>query len=823
MKYKMKYGKFFEDLTDDEPFAYQSRLGIEPWPDLLDVPTGMGKTAAVIVAWLYKRLTRDRDTGRRLIYCLPMRVLVQQTADAARRWCQKAEAQFRAAGLDVPTVHLLLGGDVDEEWENSPEASAILIGTQDMLLSRALNRGYALTRYKWPVHFSLLNNDCLWAFDETQLIGVGIETSAQLDGLRRKLGTHGVAHSLWMSATLGETQLATVDHPKPIQGWRVQALQADDADNSRVQARIGAKKPIERLEGVCLDKESDKGGYVASVVDAIVKEHQARGGLTLVVVNRVQRAQAIYEALRKRGGSEDGDTALVHSRFRASDRARHEAVLHDKTRTRIVVATQAVEAGVDVSARTLFTELAPWSSLVQRLGRCNRYGGEQAAAFWLDIDTGDPKSGLPLPYEAAELDTARGLLEALAASGGDAGPQSLKSIEYVPPDVVRPVLRRKDLLDLFDTSPDLSGYDIDISRFVRDGDDTDVQFFWREYDSDPGDLSAPQREELCRVSVGAARDFIAKLGKRYDPSKSSTAVLRASRWNALERKWEPVKATYPGQVLLLHPSAGGYDAQLGWTGAVAPNRPVVAADPVSAEDGQDADESDPRSSFVNGRWVLLDDHLGHVRDESAALASSLQLADFEDALATAGLWHDVGKAHAAFQEKLLGPLRDRPGAMPEGVGPWAKSNHRLRVALERKHFRHELASALAWLAAGDAEDERLRNLVAYLVLAHHGKVRMSLRSLPGEARPDDPERLFARGVWDGDELPPFALPDGRRFEGVRLDLSVMRLGEGSWLERALTLRDAADLGPFRLALLETVVRVADWRASDKEQKGAYDA
>src|SRR5690606_40113747 len=102
-------------------------------------------------------------------------------------------------GLQVPSVHVLLGGDVDEQWENTPEGSAILIGTQDMLLSRALNRGYAMSRYKWPVHFSLLNNDCLWVFDETQLMGVGVETSAQLQGFRQKLGTHRAAHSLWMS------------------------------------------------------------------------------------------------------------------------------------------------------------------------------------------------------------------------------------------------------------------------------------------------------------------------------------------------------------------------------------------------------------------------------------------------------------------------------------------------------------------------------------------------------------------------------------------------------------------------------------------------
>ena len=35
----------------------------------------------------------------------------------------------------------------------------ILIGTQDMLLSRALMRGYGMSRYQWPVHFALLHND----------------------------------------------------------------------------------------------------------------------------------------------------------------------------------------------------------------------------------------------------------------------------------------------------------------------------------------------------------------------------------------------------------------------------------------------------------------------------------------------------------------------------------------------------------------------------------------------------------------------------------------------------------------------------------------
>ena len=825
----MDYRGFFTELTGCRAFPYQHRLGTQPWPELLDVPTGLGKTAAVVVAWLYKCLQQDSDTGRRLVYCLPMRVLVQQTASAARQWCEGAEPYFRAAGLAPPVVHGLLGGDVDNEWENTPEEPRILIGTQDMLLSRALNRGYAMSRYKWPVHFALLNEDCLWVLDETQLMGVGVETSAQLQGLRQKLGTHGPSRTLWMSATLGEAQLNTVDHPKPEAGWAVHQLQNDDLDHAIVRQRVEALKPIQRCESILLDKSSRTGSYVKTLVEAVVREHAERGGLTLVVVNRVQRAQAIYQALRKREGGSEDNTALVHSRFRAHERRQHEGVLLGSEADRIVVATQAVEAGVDVSARTLFTELAPWSSLVQRFGRCNRYGGETAAIWWADVDTGDTNGDWLLPYEASELNQARQLLETLGARGADAGPNSLRAIEFTPPKVIRPVLRRKDLLDLFDTSPDLSGYDLDVSRFVRDGEDTDVQFFWREFERKPEAALPAARDELCRVSIHGARDFVGKLNKRHDPSKASTAVLGAWRWNALGREWERCTNVYPGQVLLLHSSAGGYDPELGWTGEPGPKR---TTDPLElpetsiehqTNETNEADESDPRSSFTGGRWVLLSDHLAHVRDEASELAASLQCQQFERALSTAGLWHDVGKAHAVFQEKLLGPLRERPQEMPEGNGPWAKSNHRLRHTLERSHFRHELASALAWLAAGDTDDSRFANLVAYLIAAHHGKVRLSLRALPDETKPDDAERLFARGVWDGDRLLPLTLPGGRLLENLALDLSVMRLGANSWLERMLALRDAEDLGPFRLAMLETLVRVADWRASEKEQQGGYDA
>jgi CRISPR-associated endonuclease/helicase Cas3 len=40
------------------------------------------------------------------------------------------------------------------------------------------------------------------------------------------------------------------------------------------------------------------------------------------------------------------------------------------------------------------------------------------------------------------------------------------------------------------------------------------------------------------------------------------------------------------------------------------------------------------------------------------------------------------------------------------------------------------------------------------------------------------------------------------------------LGRPSWVERMVSLRDGEDLGPFRLAFLEALIRAADVRASE---------
>jgi CRISPR-associated endonuclease/helicase Cas3 len=740
-----------------------------------------------------------------------MRSLVEQTAETARALCEAARDRFVARGHPSPGVHVLMGGSLDLDWEAAPERPAILVGTQDMLLSRALNRGYGASRYRWPVEFGLLSNDCLWVLDETQLQGVGVSTAAQLQGLRAKLGTIGPAHTLWMSATLGEEEIATVDHPTPAGGWVTHRLSERDEDDPLVRKRLTARKRLDPEPVLRLSRQ--RGDDAGGMAEAILQGH-VPGSLTLAVLNRVERAQAVFHTLAERLASAATRLALVHSRFRPPERAEAERVLTGDG-DRIVVATQAVEAGIDVSARTLLTELAPWPSLVQRFGRCNRYGErENARILWVDLDLDDSKADHHLPYEADELATARELLGTLP--DGEAGPAALRAVSFAPTVPERAALRRRDLLDLFDTTPDLLGDDLDVSPLVRDAEDTDLRVYWRWFEGEepPPDEAPPTREETCRVSRRGARDFLRALARRADRERARGGAadrFRAFAWDPLEEAWRPTRRALPGQTILLHADAGGYERELGWTGTVGSTTPPVPAETRSpgVEDAMDADHD---TSL--GRWIPLLEHLEDVKREAEELADALGLpTPLRRAITDAAAWHDVGKAHEEFQRRLLEPVRDDPELRPDGSGPWAKSNHRRRPPGGRPFFRHELASALSRRALDDGD----AGLVSYLVAAHHGKVRLSIRSVPDEDRPPDPDRLFARGIWDGDELPPVTVPGPGALTAHRLDLTPMLMGSGSWLETTLALRDDPALGPFRLAQLEALVRVADWRASRKEE------
>ena len=745
-----------------------------------------------------------------------------------------------------------MGGVEAARWLDSPNRPAVVIGTQDMLLSRALMRGYASSRAIWPMEFALLHLDAQWVFDEVQLMGAGRATSAQLEAFRRHDAgrtaqegrTHpSAARSLWISATLEPDWLRTADFRTPAAD-AVRQVDPQQEPDDRLRRLATARKVLTRTSiAPESSKTADINAYVAQLARSVFDTHRS-GRMTLVILNRVQRAQDLHATLAKemKNAATSPTLALVHGRFRPADRQREFEKVVGRNGRRgakdvIVVATQAVEAGVDFSAAVLFSELAPWPSMVQRFGRANRHAEleDGADVRWIDLlaKAEDAKTveALSLPYSAGDMEVARERLETLT----DVAPAKLPPAGDIEPS--RRVIRRKDLDDLFDTDPDLTGFDVDISPYVRDAEDADVRVFWRDLSSIGDKPPHPRAEELCAVPIGAARDWLKKVRKQHSP-----IFVRDPQWR---RSAGPIGAAppgwtrlaqdlWPGLTLLADVTAGGYSETSGFTGNPkhVPGPIVDNGEPLDgstkpphalhAEAGgeTEAHDEDPRSEI--GVPVPLSAHLTHVEAEAEALCNALNVdTDTRAVVIRAARWHDVGKVHDVFQDTMRRGLGDGQIVSEAPLAKTIKPNQHHG----RAYFRHELASALALLA--QEHWSRDADLVAYLVAAHHGKVRMNLRALPRERAPTDTDRAdarFARGIWEGDVLKPVALGGGERWPGGRLVLSVMELGwdettRESWTERTRDL--LTRFGPFRLAWMETLVRLADWRASAKEREGRY--
>ena len=774
MNGKPAYGgfeDFFEAATGKRPYPYQTRLAEGGIPSVIKVQTGAGKTeAAILSVWLWRRLNGG-GVPRRLVYCLPRRTLVEQTVDRVKAWLENLGLDGRIG------VALLMGGSRDGDLEKHPAKEYVVVGTQDMLVSGALNRAYGQSPYAWPMTFGLLNNDCMWVMDEIQLMENALPTSVQLDAFRRSLGTFGTCQTVWMSATIDPRWLKTVDSP-PEPG-PVCRLTDSDYGHPELGRRHDAPKRLQKAQ-IDMAKGYDRKSarYLASL-------HRT-GTATAIMVNTVKRAQELYDAFRKEGV----DCMLIHSRFRAAERARLNRQIGgmQERDDRIVITTQVLEAGVDISVRTLVTELAPWSSMVQRFGRCNRGGTlDDADVYWIDA----PDERNYAPYGKGEMEAARAELSRL--NDGSVSPRCL-------PDpgesrVFDAVLRRRDIMDLFDTTADLSGNYTDASRFVRTiRRQLDVNVFWRDSDR----TSGPTRDELCSVPVAGLRDFLRK------------AKRRGRVWSHADGQWQEVYANeiFPGQTVMLEGAAGGYSTVRGWD-VESGGKVETAGGTRAANDSHDAD-----SQSQSAMPVTLEDHTIHVLEESRSILEGLGFlnGDLADAVVEAVRHHDIGKAHAVFQSTMM---RGMTGKAGKGK-VWAKSQ-KSGIRHSRPGFRHEAASALAYLAHTDQPSPHLRDLTAYLVASHHGKVRLALRNVSRKRH--DESRLLGIDM-KGDRLPAFSssvVSVGATELGMELAQIGMTRAGPSWVERTVALLER--YGPFRLAYLELLVRASDTLASKKEGEG----
>lgn len=873
---------FASDAVTCKPHPYQRAIATEEQlPELVCIPTGCGKTAALVLGWLWRRFRHENaairaSTPRRLVYCLPMRALVEQVRSNAISWLQNLDmlggevddrGRYKPSWAEgrVP-LFMLMGGEERVEWQAFPEREAILIGTQDMLLSRALNRGYGLFPAYWPIDFGAINTDSVWVLDEVQLMGVGRTTSAQLQLLAPKESEHvrvPTRHTIWMSATLGaqngplpDSGRGVVDTPTwmrtPERGdasaqLLVQTLSKEEREPPRdgkapttLQAVVHAVKRLElRIAGnQRWTAESD------ALINAVLASAQKT--LTLVVTNTVARARALYGSLEgktaDRPESDRPDLVLLHSRYRPWDRARAMSrVTSDMpTAGRIVVSTQVLEAGVDLDADRLFTEIAPWPSLVQRFGRLNRKGRRSnACAVVFDIPFDDSKArkltkkeerekaladahtAAARPYDWQDIQQGRSQLDQL----GDTLP-TLDLLPDLPLALEGPVLRRTHVEDAFDTDLDLSGGHVDVSAFIRARDrDLDVYVLWRRISDDLDDQPPPHPDEICAVPIYEL--IQAMRGKRAFRLGFPKKRRRKHAWEEITITDSRVRV---GDTIMVDVELGGYLEEHGWLGSdgtsekpatyiarrderrvwlrAASNGHEVIADLDDKAAGYTGRDRDPRS-FIR-RWMTLEEHLDAAQKRAEEIVADLVSPILKQRIALAARWHDVGKALERrrsdgtvthpFQEMLRSAGKPEAGHPGDGV-LYAKSNRRGGKAAG---FRHEVASALAYLEVERDPD----NLVAYLIMCHHGKVRL-LPEPWDEQRMDD-----ANGVRPADQVSVAGMQGlTASAEPVPCDPGKLLGSKDSPSWQGRVVRVLAEHGPFELAFLEALLRVADWRAS----------
>lgn len=325
---------------------------------LIIAPTGLGKTRAALQPFVNSR-TQCGLLGTRLIYTLPLRALSRGVED-----------ECKSLGV-IPVIH---HGDEPESEYFSERA---IITTIDQCLT-----AFAGAPLSWASHLSHAAAGAVLTsysiFDEVHLLSPqrGLQLLFALLYLRKRWGLL----SCVMTATLPPS---VIEFFQKFCGLvKIEASQED------IGQRDGWRKVYLQLEGT---KDSDKFVWgekdEKSLAELVIERWNAWKSLdvdgpqkVIVFVNTVDRAIRVYDELKNFFQNQDGPKVILsHSRFTRDDRKNVEdklSQLFGKTANHdpaILVTTQVAEAGLNISAPLVITELCPMDSLIQRVGRCQRF------------------------------------------------------------------------------------------------------------------------------------------------------------------------------------------------------------------------------------------------------------------------------------------------------------------------------------------------------------------------------------------------------------------------------------------------------------------
>lgn len=582
--------EFFKDVHKYEPFPWQRRLMKRVldrgWPSVIDLPTGAGKTAVLDIA-VFAIAARPDKFPRRVVFVIDRRIVVDQVHDRAMRILDHIrngntptlqairERLQRLTDGDLLGVAALQGGiPLDNEWAQRPDQPWVIVSTVDQFGSRLLFRGYGVSRSMRPIHAGLAGNDCLVILDEVHLSVPFAQTLAQIANLEQKnIDRRFVV--VEMSATPNNTgaERFTLDH--------VEDIEKCEEMRRRVNAKKEAKLyPVKSQDAI--------PAAVLKIMGSATKGEDAKNISSVgVVVNTVRIARETHRILTENGYS----VHLITGRMRPLDRKTAmdniKSIVDPDSKSgpsglTVVVSTQAIEVGADISFDVLITECAAVDSLRQRFGRLDRRGHYSKtgipAKAWIIGPESILKSKKPDPIYGSSTRVTWAELTRRAKSGSvDVGPLSLKEFppEAAAPRPEAPLLLRTHMDSWFQTNPKSVAQSVE---WFLHGIETrripEVSIVWRrDTSTDALRLVPPRQAEFLQIPIHAAKSWLsagdeedvadayqyAKPGQEKPSGKDSAGKTDVMIWGGVKEGLQntPVGKIEPGDIIVAEPNKGG--------------------------------------------------------------------------------------------------------------------------------------------------------------------------------------------------------------------------------------------------------------------------
>ncbi|MDD2345724.1 MAG: CRISPR-associated helicase Cas3', partial [Bacteroidales bacterium] len=366
-----KYFEFYNNITDFAPYQYQikaAELLLSGKNIIISVPTGAGKTWASVMPYLYAKQNESNDFPQKMIYSLPLRTLANSIYSDVEKTFNKKNIQ-----LLYPKLSKLISIQTGEYSDDPYFEKEIIFSTIDQTLSNFLCFPLPLSQRQANINAGSLIGSYL-VFDEFHLLdpNLSMATSIGMIRLLKKL-----CRVCIMTATLSDDYIQFIKNELGFEVVSINDFPEDVKKINSLKPPIG--KTIKKSVTVCLDKKINS-------LD-ILEKHKNK---TIVICNRVENAQNLYQEVEK---TKAKDTRLlcIHSRYFDSDRKKQEQLIKEyfgkgnEKHNAILIATQVIEAGMDISCDIMHTEISPINSFLQRAGRCARFENEYGDIFVYDV------------------------------------------------------------------------------------------------------------------------------------------------------------------------------------------------------------------------------------------------------------------------------------------------------------------------------------------------------------------------------------------------------------------------------------------------------